>query len=110
VCILTTHSAHEAAGASGARHSPRPLFSGRMFWQTSGASRRENAKVWLNVIARSAATKQSTLTYLLSFLLIHGLLRCARNDGFGCLKIESELPKKCGIFSYPPLEGVGRRE
>jgi hypothetical protein len=48
-------------------------------------------------------------SYLLSFLLIHGLLRCARNDGFGCLKIESELPKKYGIFSYPPppREGEG---
>src|ERR1700688_3795790 len=30
------HSAHEAAGASGARHSPRPLFSGRMVLATLG--------------------------------------------------------------------------
>src|SRR6202021_2751657 len=30
------HSAHEAAGASGARHSPRPLIEeGGCFWQTS---------------------------------------------------------------------------
>src|SRR3984885_10886508 len=30
------HSAHEAAGASGARHSPRPLFSGRMLLANLG--------------------------------------------------------------------------
>jgi hypothetical protein len=29
VCILNYHLAHEAAGALGTRHSPRPLFSGR---------------------------------------------------------------------------------
>jgi hypothetical protein len=49
VCFL--HFAHEAAGALGARHSLRPLF----FWangfvQTSGASRRGNAKPCLRLL------------------------------------------------------------
>jgi hypothetical protein len=37
-------------------------FEGRISWQTSDASRRENVHDCLNVIARSKATKQSTLT------------------------------------------------
>jgi hypothetical protein len=52
--------------------------------QTSGAPRREIANVRLTVIARSEATKQSTLTFFLAsafFLLLDGLLRFARNDG-----------------------------
>jgi hypothetical protein len=54
-------------------------FRGGDFLQTSGATRRENAKVCLScldVIARSEATKQSNF----SFLRPDGLLRCARND------------------------------
>jgi hypothetical protein len=47
------------------------------FWQTSGVSRRENAYLCLDVIARSEATKQSILS-----LRRHGLLRFARNNGF----------------------------
>src|SRR5258706_16147084 len=36
VCYL--HTAHEAAGAAGTRHSPRPLFSkGASFMHNSGA-------------------------------------------------------------------------
>ena len=39
------YSTREAAGASGARHSLRPLiFEGGTFRQNSGASRRENAE------------------------------------------------------------------
>jgi len=48
-----------------------------MSTQNSGALRGESAETYLAVIARSEATKQSTL----SFLLPHGLLRFARNDG-----------------------------
>src|SRR6202022_1525592 len=40
VCYL--HFAHEAAGAAGIRHSPRPL-SGERFMHNPGASRREGA-------------------------------------------------------------------
>jgi hypothetical protein len=69
----------------------RPAFpapsvrKAQKFWQTSGASRRENANFCLDVIAcdkreafaqRSAATKQS----ILSWRSGNGLLRFARND------------------------------
>jgi hypothetical protein len=43
----TTTSAHEAAGATGIRRSPRPFSQGERFMQTSGALRREAAKVCL---------------------------------------------------------------
>jgi hypothetical protein len=45
------HFTREAMGALGARHSPRPLL-GRRDIQNSGDSRRENAELYLNVIAR----------------------------------------------------------
>jgi hypothetical protein len=52
VCYL--HTAHEAAGASGARHSLRPLISrAGCFLQNSGARRGEIARLCLGVIARS---------------------------------------------------------
>ena len=44
VCFLPLQSAHEAAGAAGTRHSPRPLL-GERFMHNSGASRREIAKL-----------------------------------------------------------------
>ena len=48
------YTTRAAAGASGARHSLRPLFSeGANFLQNSGASRRENAESYSNVIARA---------------------------------------------------------
>src|SRR6266849_6062046 len=46
-----TTSAHEAAGATGTRRSPRPLLGGR-FINGSGASRREDEVVW-GIIATS---------------------------------------------------------
>jgi hypothetical protein len=56
VCVLPLPSAHEAAGATGIRHSPRPLRGGR-FINASGAWRGEGANVCLDVIASEA--KQS---------------------------------------------------
>jgi hypothetical protein len=47
VCLL--HFAHEAAGAAGTRHSPRPLFRGEGFIETSGALRSEIADARLAV-------------------------------------------------------------
>src|SRR6202043_997696 len=47
--VLSTF-AHEAAGALGTRHSPRPLILGEEFMHTSGASRREIAESYLDVI------------------------------------------------------------
>jgi hypothetical protein len=44
VCFL--HFAREAAGATGTRHSPRPLLGGR-FMHSSGVTRRGNADVYL---------------------------------------------------------------
>src|SRR6266481_3551798 len=45
--VLSTN-AHEAAGASGTRHSPRPHDGGN-FLHSSGTSRRENAEVRPNL-------------------------------------------------------------
>src|SRR5258705_6126046 len=59
---------HEAAGAPSARHSLRPLNFRRrdVDWQTSREACGEIAEScfgnWGNVIARSEATKQSTLS------------------------------------------------
>src|ERR1700724_408871 len=50
--VCYQHTAHEAAGATGTRHSPRPLL-GEKFVHTSGALRREIAKAYLALIARS---------------------------------------------------------
>ena len=50
VCVLPIPSAHEAAGATGIRRSPRPLLGGS-FINASGASRREGATVCLDVVA-----------------------------------------------------------
>jgi hypothetical protein len=74
VCILATNSAHEAAGASGARHSPRPLFSGRMFLASLGRiAPRECEGVSYRHCERSEAIHAATKRK-------NGLLRCARND------------------------------
>src|SRR3954453_9211521 len=46
VCVCFVHLAHETAGAARTRSSLRPpIFWGRHAWQTSGASRRENAEL-----------------------------------------------------------------
>ena len=58
--VLSTF-AHEAAGALGIRRSPRPLLGGSIK-HNSGESRRGNADSHVDVIARSNATKQSTLS------------------------------------------------
>jgi hypothetical protein len=77
-------SAHEAAGATGIRRSPRPLW-GERFINGSGALRGEGVNVCLDVIASEA--KQSILT----FFVLDGLLRFARNDGLCSLKIEPDV-------------------
>jgi hypothetical protein len=45
--VCYQHTAHEAAGATGTRHSPRPLRGGARFKHNSGASRRGIAKPFL---------------------------------------------------------------
>jgi hypothetical protein len=56
VCVLPLPSAHEAAGATGIRRSPRPP-RGERFINGSGAWRGEGVDVRLGVIASGA--KQS---------------------------------------------------
>ena len=61
--LLPLQSAHEAAGAAGIRHSPRPQRGGR-FINASGASRREVVKLRLKLepsLRGALATKQSIL-------------------------------------------------
>src|SRR6202046_2795060 len=76
------YTTRAAAGASGTRHSPLPPWGsatpskGGPFMHNSGALRRESGDLCLVVIARSGAAKPTILT-----LLLHGLLRSARNDG-----------------------------
>ena len=63
VCFVLK-TACEAAGALSARHSLRPLnLWGEEFMQTSGASRRGNANVYLNVIARSDSDEAIQLPF-----------------------------------------------
>jgi hypothetical protein len=72
--VCSFYFACEAAGASCARHSLRPLIGGQgNFWQTSGISGREIAKLYPAVIARSASDEAIQL----SFLPLNGLLRGA---------------------------------
>src|ERR1700745_1713743 len=66
------HSAHEAAGASGARHSPRPLFSGRMLLANLGRIAPRECEGVSGFAVIASAAKKSTLS-----LLRYGLLRGA---------------------------------
>src|ERR1700716_1402014 len=74
VCFLLCT---RGCGCIGARHSPTPsVFRGERFTHTSGASRRENAKVRLCV---SPSLRKQSIFRLAE--LQDGLLRFARNDG-----------------------------
>ena len=107
----TTPSAHEAAGAAGTRHSPRPL-RGRKIHQSLGriAPRESVCRTtselhqnYINVIARSVSD-EAIHSF---FALRDGLLRFARNDGrtivLGCLKFESTIC--AGGVALPLLQG-----
>jgi hypothetical protein len=94
VCFL--HFAREAAGASGARHSLRPLYSGRMVHAQLGRIAPRDR----GVTSRRHCEKRSDEAIHSSILgRQRGLLRFARNDvqGFGYLKIglERALPLAC---------------
>jgi hypothetical protein len=61
------YTTRAAAGASGARHSLRPLIGGLgNFWQTSGASRREIAKLCLKLPRRHCEERSDEAIQLLS--------------------------------------------
>jgi hypothetical protein len=63
--VCSFYFACEAAGASSARHSLRPLFRERdAYNKTRAKMRREIAKLCPDVIARSNATRQSILPSL----------------------------------------------
>src|SRR5258708_28201595 len=88
--------AREAAGVLGAW--PHALKSGaKVFMHSSGASRRGIADSYIPVIARSEATKQSTLSFLLLYGLLRGACHRARiratrwiaMTSLGCLKVET---------------------
>jgi hypothetical protein len=76
VCVSLPNLARETAGAARTRLSLRPLFDeGGKKKQIPGATRRGIAKVY----PPSLRAQRSNPAF---FLLRHGLLRCARNDGF----------------------------
>src|ERR1700687_402040 len=90
VTVVTTlvcsfYFACEAAGASSARHSLRPLIGGREIHRNLGRIKPRDRKA----VSQRHCEEQSDEA-IHSFFLLYGLLRFARNDvGVGCLKIES---------------------
>jgi hypothetical protein len=74
--LFTTRSAHEAAGAAGTRHSPRPLLGGR-FINASGASRREN-EVVSKTISTSLRAQRSNPFFLCAARWIASSLRSSQ--------------------------------
>ena len=60
VCALFVHIAHETAGAARTRSSLRPLFGeGKDFSHSSGAMRRENAKLYLPSLRAQRRVRRS---------------------------------------------------
>jgi hypothetical protein len=76
VLCFISHARLRVRRAPGIPHAL--VFLGERFKHGSGASRREIADSHLVVIARSEATKQSSLLFRGAN---YGLLRFARNDG-----------------------------
>ena len=110
-------SAHEAAGALGTRHSPRPLFfEGRTIYsQTSGATCRENANACLDVMSLRGA--RAPKQYSFPSRRAMDCVACARNDAgrmvSGSLTIVSEMNRKpastaragrTGMVPWPALK------
>ncbi len=84
--------AHEATGAAGTRHSPRPRL-GEWFWHSPGAlaSRSANARLQIGVRSLRGANGSRECApedRLLSRREVAkcGLLRSARNDGLICIE------------------------
>jgi len=102
VCASTTTHAHGTAGASGARHSLRPLLErARNYWQTSGAGRGENAD--------SRHCERSEAIQLSCFARQDGLLRrfAPRNDGLPPLSsAKANDPRGRGVLDTPHARGM----
>jgi hypothetical protein len=81
--------AREAAGASRARHSLRPLIFRwqEVQMQTSGASRREIANVWLRLSLR--AKRSNPLLFVAPWIASLALATTISTIRLGCLKFES---------------------
>src|SRR5258707_2360718 len=101
VCFVLFRT--RGCGASSARHSLRPLLSRVILAKLGRIAPRDREGVFgVDVIARSGATKQSTLTSRQHGLLRRGVYHRARrrrdpfappNDGLriGCLKSEIDI-------------------
>ncbi len=97
----TTTSAHEAAGATGIRHSPRPLGA-ENFLHDPGASRRGVAKACLPSL-REAKRRSNPF-----FLCGDGLLRCARNDVIMQSPHSQSSSPANGSAEWPPDDRLQR--
>ena len=106
------YSTRAAAGATGTRHSPRPLFSeGGTSEQNSGASRGEKAEACLELErrhclrqTRSVCARERSDEAIHSFFVRRdGLLRSARNDG-----LKSALPMSPVAPQRSPRSSVSR--
>ena len=96
-----TTSAHEAAGALGIRHSPRPLSGGRLI-NDSGALRGEVANVCLDVIA--SAAKQSIAPRKGRMDCFAALAMTARLDGLrrgACHRSRIRATRWRAMTGYP---------
>src|SRR5258707_2399407 len=109
VCFVLLRT--RGCGASSARHSLRPLLSRVILAKLGRIAPRDREGVFgVDVIARSGATKQSTLTSRQHGLLRRGVYHrgrrrreplAPRNDGLriGCLKSEVDIwipGSRCG--------------
>ena len=94
----------EAAGASSTRHSLRPPNGGtrKFLAKLARIARRE-----CEVVSRRHCEERKRRSN--PFLLPHGLLRFARNDGYlGCLKLNLHVRAARSVRSLP-LEGESWR-
>jgi hypothetical protein len=57
------YTTRAAAGATGTRHSPRPLFRGGVFLHNSGASRRETGEVCVRSLKLGIGNTAEGVTY-----------------------------------------------
>ena len=90
VCVLPLPSAHEAAGATGIRRSPRPLLGGR-FSNASGALRGEGETLYREFHVIASEAKQSILPLRREMDCFASLAMTVLHlNRRGSLKIESE--------------------
>src|ERR1700733_1273443 len=116
-CAYLLPIAHTRLRVHRAPGIPHALyFQGGCFWQTSDALRREIAESHLDLQRHCEERSDEAIhSYLLSFLLIHGLLRFARNDGLATtcalairnLITVSSTEKYSGLADFLPHDRGG---